>query len=67
MKRALVVFVGQTELKKLWVLKRGYRHCFALIEGRAGWAICQLASKTDHLLASKTGQLAVAFDLFRAG
>jgi len=28
---------------------------------------CQLASKTDHLLASKTGQLAVAFDLFRAG
>jgi len=39
MKRALVVFVGQTELKKLWVLKRGHRHCFALIEGRTGWAI----------------------------
>jgi len=39
MKRALVVFVGQTELKKLWLLKRGYRHCFAIIEGQAGWAI----------------------------
>lgn len=40
MKRALVVFVDETELKKLWLLKRGYRHCFTIIEGRAGWSLC---------------------------
>ncbi|MBC8269672.1 MAG: hypothetical protein H8E36_13070 [Rhodospirillaceae bacterium] len=39
MKRALVIFSDRTELRKLWLLKRGYRHCFAIIEGRAGWAV----------------------------
>jgi hypothetical protein len=39
MKRALVVFSDSTQLRKLWLLKRGYRHCFAIIEGRAGWAV----------------------------
>jgi len=30
--RALVVFSGQTDLAWLRVLKRGFRHCFVLIE-----------------------------------
>lgn len=36
--RALVVF-GDTEIKLLWFLKKGFRHCFAIIEGQGGWAI----------------------------
>ncbi|MBT4932606.1 MAG: hypothetical protein HOL66_07370 [Rhodospirillaceae bacterium] len=39
MKRALVIFTDRTDLRKLWLLKRGYRHCFAIIEGRSGWAV----------------------------
>lgn len=38
-RRALVVFVGKTEIKWLRFLKKGYRHCFAIIEGQNGWAL----------------------------
>lgn len=42
--RALVVFSGQTDLAWLRVLRRGYRHCFVLIEGRSpGVPECQAA------------------------
>ncbi len=38
-RRALVVFVGETEIKWLRFLKKGHRHCFAIIEGQTGWAV----------------------------
>ncbi len=38
-RRAMVVFIGETELKWLWLLKKGHRHCFAIIEGETGWAV----------------------------
>lgn len=37
--RALVVFVGEAELKWLRFLKPGYRHCFVVIEGASGWVV----------------------------
>lgn len=37
-RKALVVF-GETEIKGLRFLKKGFRHCFALIEDQAGWAV----------------------------
>ena len=37
--RALVVFVGETELKKLRFLKKGFRHCFAILEVECGWVV----------------------------
>ena len=36
--RALVIF-GETEIKWFRFLKKGFRHCFAIIEGRTGWAV----------------------------
>jgi hypothetical protein len=38
-RRVLVVFVGETQIKWLRVLKKGYRHCFAVIQAHDGWAV----------------------------
>lgn len=38
-RRALVIFVGDTEIKWLRFLKKGHRHCFTIIEGQNGWAV----------------------------
>jgi len=47
-KRALVIFADKSDLKWLWPLKRGFRHCFAIIEGQAGWvAYNPLSHYTD--------------------
>jgi len=37
--RALVVFSGATDLKWLRVLRRGYRHCFALVQSDECWIL----------------------------
>ncbi len=34
-----MVFVAETELLRLRFLKPGYRHCFAVVEGRSGWVL----------------------------
>lgn len=36
----LVIFVGQTECRYLWWLKKGFRHCFAAIRNGSRWIIC---------------------------
>lgn len=36
---ALVVFAGESDLKRLRILKPGFRHCFAVLESRDGWVI----------------------------
>ena len=38
-KGALIIFADHSELKWLWPLKRGFRHCFTVIEGRASWVV----------------------------
>ena len=37
---ALVVFVDDTEVNWLRILKPGFRHCFAALEAERGWLIC---------------------------
>ncbi len=39
-RRALVVFSGHADLAWLKVLKRGYRHCFAVVDsGQGAWIV----------------------------
>jgi len=45
---ALVVFSGDTDLKRLKVLKRGFRHCFIVLESAGYWVIYDpLSHRTD--------------------
>lgn len=57
-----VVFSGQTDLPWLHMLRRGYRHCFVLMQQRGQWLIFDpLASHTDITLTDMPG----GFDLPR--
>lgn len=48
--RALVVFGGRADLSWLRLLKRGYRHCFVLLEGEEGlWLVCNPLSHYTEL------------------
>ena len=37
--KALVVFSGRSDLLRLRLLKKGFRHCFLLLENEAGWTV----------------------------
>lgn len=54
--KAWVVFTGQTDLPWLWVLRRGFRHCFVVLKTQDRWiSIDPLAHKTEigmHALPS---------------
>lgn len=39
-RRAALVFVDQTECRALRHLKRGFRHCFTVLECGSGWLVC---------------------------
>lgn len=55
-----IVFSGQSDLRFLKPLRRGFKHCFALIKDGEQWlCIDPLASHTDVLVHS----LPAAFDL----
>ncbi len=46
--RALVVFSGQADFKALRFLKKGFRHCFALLPRGGGWVLYNpLSHQTD--------------------
>lgn len=46
--KAWVVFSGQTDLPWLWVLRRGFRHCFVILRANDKWiSIDPLAHKTE--------------------
>ena len=45
---ALVVFMGSSDLKRLRLLRRGFRHCFVAVFTAGGWVICDpLSHQTD--------------------
>lgn len=45
---ALVVFMGNSDLKRLRLLRRGFRHCFVAVSTARGWVICDpLSHQTD--------------------
>jgi hypothetical protein len=57
---AWVVFSGRADLAWLRILKRGYRHCFVLIQQRQQWLVMDpLASHSEIILADMPGD----FDL----
>lgn len=39
-RRAALVFVDQTDCRALWRLKRGFRHCFTVLQCEPGWLVC---------------------------
>ena len=46
--RALVVFTGSSDLKRLRWLRRGFRHCFVAVSTASGWVIYDpLSHQTD--------------------
>ncbi|MFO1112553.1 MAG: hypothetical protein U1E35_01295 [Rhodospirillales bacterium] len=45
---ALVVFADDCSLRRLRLLRRGFRHCFVAVRSGAGWVICDpLSNCTD--------------------
>lgn len=45
---ALVVFANDCSLRRLRLLRRGFRHCFVAVRSGAGWVICDpLSHRTD--------------------
>ena len=47
-REAVVVFVDETDLRPLRVLRRGFRHCFVLVRGPRCWIVCDpLAHQLD--------------------
>lgn len=45
---ALVVFADDCSLRRLRLLRRGFRHCFVAVRSGAGWVICDpLSNRTD--------------------
>lgn len=45
---ALVVFMGSSDLRRLRLLRRGFRHCFVVVSTAGGWVICDpLSHQTD--------------------
>lgn len=46
---ALVVFVDDTDLKYLRILRRGFRHCFVAVASGDGWVICDPLSHQTNL------------------
>lgn len=46
--KALVVFADDCSLRRLRLLRRGFRHCFVAVRSGAGWVICDpLSNRTD--------------------
>ncbi|MBI3443836.1 MAG: hypothetical protein HY055_00325 [Magnetospirillum sp.] len=60
MPRALVVFSGKAELAWLRLLRRGFRHCFVVVETQAGW-LC--LNPLAHRTALDLWPLALEFDV----
>jgi len=60
--RALVMFGDRADLPWLKILKRGYRHCFVVIEGEGAlWVICNpLSHYTELGIMAGTGAAAIA-------
>lgn len=48
---ALVIFVDQTDLKCLRLLRRGFRHCFVAVRTDRGWVVCDpMSHQTDLII-----------------
>jgi len=59
--RALVVFVDQIDLPWLRWLRRGFRHCFVVVETPQGWIACDpLSNRTELgcIVGPSAGELA---------
>lgn len=53
-RRAIVVFEDRCQAKSLLWLRRGYRHCFCLIQCPVGWLVCdplKAATRLDVITA----------------
>lgn len=60
--KALVVFADDCSLRRLRLLRRGFRHCFVAVRSGAGWVICDpLSNRTDLAFVAD----AIAADLAR--
>lgn len=59
-RRALVVFVDHTHCRWLGWLKRGFRHCFVVVQHEACWVVCD--SLKSHMELALL-ELPESFDL----
>jgi len=53
-RKAWVVFSGKTDIPLLWTLKKGFRHCFIILEDDSNWiTLDPLCSSTEILTIKK--------------